>query len=326
MLNNKQAKLDNSIKKEIIFNIILFFIVNILVLIFSFYFNRSINSIFFRYKTQLENSNRELISLNLSLESRVKVEFEKRLANEQIILQQSKLIAMGDMMVYISHHWRQPLNIIALEVQELESKIEYGDEITNDYIFEMVDRVLIQIEFLSKTITNFRTLFKESSKITKFDLKKTIDDVKKFVEIELNDNDIDISILDLNPNQDIFIDGYLNEFKQVLINMIGNCEYAINKREYKEERGAIDITIEKRDKIKIKIRDNGIGIKQEIADKIFNPYFTTKEVGEGTGLGLFSAKNIIERSMHGMLSLNRLEVGVEFIIEFPTQDEISLLK
>lgn len=315
MILDKQKELDENVKSEIIFSILLFLVINIFIIIFSVVFTKSINSMFSKYKFEIENKNRELTFLNHSLELRVQDELKKRLENEQVLLQQSRLIAMGDMMVHVSHHWRQPLSVISLELQELETRIEYKEVIENDYLLEIVDKVLFQVDFLSKTITNFRTLFKESKNLISFDLRDAINDVLSFLNVEFKDNAIDFKFSDLSPDESYIIKGYLNEFKQVLINMLNNSEYAIKKRE-DNIKGEISITLEKDKDIKVSIIDNGIGIDSSIVEKIFDPYFTTKDVGEGTGLGLFTAKNIIERNMHGKLLVEVLDVGVKFEIIF----------
>jgi len=330
LVEDKRFKLEKIIYQEIKITIIMFLIIMIFALVFSYFFTNAINKIFQFYKRKIDKKNSELESFNRELESKIAREISKKREQEQIIIQQSKLTAMSDMMVHVSHHWRQPLNVIALCIQELETKYEYEEQVTKTYVYELVDSVMNQVEFLSQTITNFRNLFKESSAKTSFNLVEVVKDIILFVSQEFRDKNIEIELIVYKDNSKIVIDiedfevykfldfgvsGYLSELKQILLNMFNNSEYFILKKD--KILGKVTIEIRKNDNdIVLTISDNGVGIDKSISDKVFEPYFSTKEVGDGTGLGLFSAKNIIERQMGGELRVCPSENGAKFEIVF----------
>lgn len=330
LVEDKRFKLEKIIYQEIKITIIMFLIIMIFALVFSYFFTNAINKIFQSYKRKIDKKNSELESFNRELESKIAREISKKREQEQIIIQQSKLTAMSDMMVHVSHHWRQPLNVIALCIQELETKYEYEEQVTKTYVYELVDSVMNQVEFLSQTITNFRNLFKESSAKTSFNLVEVVKDIILFVSQEFRDKNIEIELIVYKDNSKIVIDiedfevykfldfgvsGYLSELKQILLNMFNNSEYFILKKD--KILGKVTIEIRKNDNdIVLTISDNGVGIDKSISDKVFEPYFSTKEVGDGTGLGLFSAKNIIERQMGGELRVCPSENGAKFEIVF----------
>jgi|GEM_PF-747565 len=233
------------------------------------------------------------------------LEKEKK-EQENILIQQSKMAQMGEMIGAIAHQWKQPLNAIALLIQNLESDYEY-DELTEESLNDSVDRVMKQVNFMSETISDFRNFFKPSKTKTIFSLKKAIDDILNLLNIQFKKHNIKIATqIDLSNDK---ILGYENEFKQVILNILNNSKDAIEERYLKEKIvGEIQIRIYKDNNfINIEFSDNGIGIKNEVIDKIFEPYITTK--GEnGTGIGLYMSRTIIE-NMSGKLSAKNSENG-----------------
>ncbi|MBF0565268.1 MAG: PAS domain S-box protein [Nitrospirae bacterium] len=279
----------------------------------------------------VEEKAKELQRLNLTLEQRVTEEIEKRRIKEQLLIQQSKLATMGEMIVAIAHQWRQPLSAVSALVQDIQDANEYG-ELDNKYLNETVYNTMQQIDFMSKTIDDFRTFFKPSADKVPFNLKKAFNDIESIIYAQLKNNTINYKISCrfsdkiCNVNDDghlcenMIVHGYPNEFKHVIINIIRNAMDAIVARREKGELGKEDGEIitdvsKESDKYIIKIKDNGGGIPLEIIDKIFEPYFTTKSEMKGTGIGLYMAKVIIENNMDGKIVCDNIENGAMFTIE-----------
>ncbi|WP_420263753.1 PAS domain S-box protein [Candidatus Magnetominusculus dajiuhuensis] len=258
--------------------------------------------------------------LNDHLMELVAEETQKRQQQEQMLIQQSKMAAMGEMIGLIAHQWRQPLNAIGMVVQDIKEAYNYG-ELNEKYIQETVDTTMNQVYFMSKTIEDFKDFFKPSKKKVRFDIKTTIQELLSMFEQMFKKSDVDISMI---TSQDTILvtEGYPNEFKQVILNIINNAKDAItSKRDAGDTiQGRIDINIinnTEGNKIIISIKDNGGGIPEHIMDKIFDPYYTTK--GEkGTGIGLYMSKTIIETNMGGSLEVSNVDGGAEFVIELGT--------
>ena len=215
---------------------------------------------------------------------------------EALLFQQSKMALMGEMMSAIAHQWRQPLNALAVLNMQVETKLEFNDIITQEEYVPISENINNQLEYMSKTIDDFRDFFIPSKEKVLFNTCGVIDDVFDILKPQLLNKNIKFS---RNCNE-LYVSGYVNEFKQVIINIINNARDAIVLNEI--ENGEIIVDIESSDeKVKIMIKDNGGGIKKDTIDKIFNPYFTTKFKSKGTGIGLYMSKMIIEQSMLGEL-------------------------
>ncbi|WP_420263755.1 PAS domain-containing protein [Candidatus Magnetominusculus dajiuhuensis] len=269
-----------------------------------------------RNVTRRKRMEEELRRLNIELESAVVEETQKRRQHEQMLIQQSKMAAMGEMISMISHQWRQPLNAIGMTVQDINEAYNFG-ELNADYIKNTVDTTMNQVHFMSKTIDDFKDFFKPSKAKVKFNVKTTIEELLSMFEQMFKKSDVDISI---RTGQDTILitDGYPNEFKHVILNIINNAKDAITSKRDDGEmiQGRIDINIINNteiDKIIISIKDNGGGIPEHIINNIFDPYYTTK--GEkGTGIGLYMSKTIIETNMGGSLEVSNVDGGAEFVI------------
>ncbi|MBV6341097.1 response regulator [Candidatus Magnetobacterium casense] len=275
---------------------------------------------------KLKEKSRQLEELNKNLESKVRDEIEKGRRKEHMLIQQSKLAAMGEMMVAISHQWRQPLNVIGLLIQDLEEAYEFG-EIDKQYIQNMSRESMAQLSFMSNTITDFYNFFKPNKDQVSFDVNQAIEDVISLVHVQLQSMDIYVrstvvsdNTVGLGAATGLVIKGYPGEFQQVILNVLNNARDAILKKRQGGEfttnsRGDIDITIcRDNKKVIIKIKDNGQGIPETIIDRVFEPYFTTRE--DGIGIGLYMSKVIIESHMGGNLYVENTETGAMFTIEF----------
>jgi|GEM_PF-367325 len=229
---------------------------------------------------------------------------------EQMLIQQGRLAAMGEMISHIAHQWRQPLNSVGLLVQELPSMYETG-ELDKGCLEENVNKTMETLLHMSQTIDDFRDFFKPDKKKVKFKVKHIVGKTLSLIQESLKRLDITIELTALD---DPVINGYPNEFSQVLLNILHNARDAFEGRNQNKTR-IVKITLftENNNSV-VTIADNAGGIPEEIIDKIFEPYFTTKGPDKGTGVGLYMSNTIIRRNMNGDLTVRNIEEGAEFRI------------
>lgn len=267
--------------------------------------------------TQRKEYERELEMINRNLELKINQEIEKSRQKDSVLFEQKKVIAMGELMRDIAHHWRQPLTAIGMLIQNIKDLYEY-DELDDKALDEIVTKALDQLQQLSKTIDNFRSFFKSDNNRSKFKIRKVVDDTLYMLKSAIKLNNIEINVI--GDGIDLEIEASINDLKQVVINTLKNSIDSIVEKQ-KLVRFAplinIEITSENGATI-VKIRDNGIGIKDEVLEKVFEPYFTTKEQGKGVGIGLYMSKMIVERNMDGAIYIdNNKDEGVEVVIKIP---------
>ena len=242
---------------------------------------------------------------------------------QKMLLQQSKLAAMGEMIGAIAHQWRQPLNAVGVLVQELQLKIEL-DALKKDEARALGEELQQYLEYMSKTIDDFRDFFKPSKLKAPFDILKAIDASLTITKKQLQNHDIDVTVdaeckaANLQGDACAYeLEGYESEFKQVLINLINNAREAIEeqtKKTHLQEKWIHIHVLRTEEEIIITVQDNGGGIPEAILEEIFEPYHSTKYEQQGTGLGLYMSKLIIERNMQGKLSARNVSEGAEFEI------------
>ncbi|CAA6806301.1 MAG: Chemotaxis protein methyltransferase CheR (EC [uncultured Sulfurovum sp.] len=240
-----------------------------------------------------------------SLKLKVEAETKSRLEQEKFLIQQSKLASMGEMIGNIAHQWRQPLNSlsalnIGLSLKHQKGRIPF-EEMT---LFEKKSSIIIQR--MSKTIDDFRNFFAPNKVSETFMLKEVIEEATQFIQPSYNINHIKLIN---HGSSNIKIKNHKNELIQVLLNLFNNAKDAIV--EFNPNHGLVIINIIELEKhVQITVEDNGGGIKQEVIDRVFEPYFSTKFKDEGTGIGLYMSKMIIEESMQGELKLENCKEGV----------------
>ena len=273
-----------------------------------------------RQRTQeLELSNKqlkiktiELENLNNNLDAEIKKEIDNRKRQEQLLIQQSKLAEMGEMISMIAHQWRQPLSALGTIIQNIHLRYSLG-KLDQEYVEKQRRLSNSLTEKMSATIDDFRNFFKPNKEKKDFSIKNTIDKTIFLIDDSFKSHSIKIEhyIVD-----DVIVNGFENELSQVLLNILTNSKDAII------ENNTIDPLITLKTKqiqthIKILISDNAGGISQSVINKIFEPYFTTKDTHNGTGLGLYMSKIIIEQNMRGELKVKNIKNGVEFSIYIP---------
>ncbi|KJU86456.1 multi-sensor signal transduction histidine kinase [Candidatus Magnetobacterium bavaricum] len=249
---------------------------------------------------------REIREINLHLQDRIKEEVEKNRVNDRIMFEQSRHIVIGELLVNISHHWRQPLCAIGLLVQDIKDAYLYN-EIDIKYIDTNIDAVMSEINMLSETIENFRNFYIHDKDKRYFNVTAEIEKALMLLSGYIKDKGI---VIDKILDGDLNVYGFPNEFAQVVLNILTNTKDIFEKRNV--INGVIKINSYREEgtgRIIITITDNGGGIEADIITKIFDPYFTTKDKSRGTGNGLYMAKVLIEKNMNGKLSVKNINEG-----------------
>jgi signal transduction histidine kinase len=229
---------------------------------------------------------------------------------DEILMQQSRQAALGEMIGNIAHQWRQPLNAVGLLVQDIALCYEY-DNFSKDYLDASTKKIMKLIRHMSQTIDDFRNFFTPGKEQVPFDLGKTVAKTLLLVEGSLSDKGIKIN-LDAGEGQ--VLTGYPNEFSQVLLNILNNAKDAFSGHTVIDPSVTVRVASEQ-GKLIVTIADNAGGIPEEIINRIFEPYFTTKEQGKGTGIGLYMSKKLVEKTMNGSLTVRNTGAGAEFRIE-----------
>ena len=237
------------------------------------------------------------------------------LEQQQMIFSQAKMAAMGEMIGNIAHQWRQPLNALGLIIQDMEEAYNYG-ELDGHYMQNTIHKSMQQIQFMSKTIDDFRNFFQPGKLKERFDLSEAVYATTDILSAMLKSHHIDL-IYEIPKGKNCTIEGYRSEFQQVILNLLGNAKDAIcaaGKSGNRHEKW-IRLSLQTEgDMLILGIEDSGGGIPEDIMERIFEPYFTTKEENKGTGIGLYMSKMIIEENMQGELRVENTVHGALFRI------------
>lgn len=266
------------------------------------------------YNQELENKvlkrTQELADLNKDLDNKIKDEVAQRQKQEALLIHQSRLAAMGEMIGAIAHQWRQPLNALGLVQQNLQFKYQM-DKLDDDFMNQSMDKSARLIQKMSSTIDDFRNFFKPNKHIESFNIHNIIQSTADLLEAQLKNNNIKLQII---CNENLIIKGFQGEFSQVILNLLNNAKDALIENNSRQPTIIID-AVKNNDTVTITIKDNAGGIPDGIIDKIYDPYFTTKEEGKGTGIGLYMSKIIVENNMSGTLRAFNDAEGANFVIE-----------
>ena len=259
--------------------------------------------VFFAYVDNKRS--RELMTFNEKLEIRVTQEVESNRQKDQQLIQQSRLAQMGEMISMIAHQWRQPLAAISSASATIKLRSMLG-KLDKDTAFSLSDSISNYSQHLSTTIDDFRDFFKSNKEKKETTYEELVDGVLGIIEVSINNKNIEL-VKKFNSKNLFYT--YPNELKQVILNLVKNAEDILLEKEIENPC----ITIETEDNI-LKVSDNGGGIPIEIMDKVFDPYFSTKLEKNGTGLGLYMSKTIVEEHCNGKLDVYNDEQGAVFIM------------
>ena len=239
---------------------------------------------------------------------------------ERLLIQQSRMAQMGEMLSMIAHQWRQPLGAISSAIFGIQTKLatgKYDNQESNEDLYQFLDkkhkRINEYVQFLSTTIDDFRNFFKPDKKKELIMFESPIGRALMIVEGSLAAKGIDIGYV-FNVNERVNM--FQNEIMQVVLNIIKNSEDNFLERETEKPRIRIE-TYKKPAHYEIIISDNGGGIPDYIISKIFDPYFSTKDEKNGSGLGLYISKVMIEEHSGGLLQVENTKEGVAFSILIP---------
>ena len=240
------------------------------------------------------------------LQEKVKEEEEKNRITQELMQQQSRLAQMGEMISVIAHQWRQPLTAITATTTTLQIKAK-NNTLNQDKTIELAQKINNFSQHLSTTINDFRNFFKSTKNKQNTDFKTILNSVLNIIESTLKSNNITLTIEEKGALKSLYI--YDNELKQVILNLIKNAEDALLEQEVDNPK----IIIEIEGRI-LTVKDNAGGIPEEILPNIFDPYFSTKLEKDGTGLGLYMSKIIIEEHCEGRLTVENSTEGAVFKI------------
>ncbi|MEN8303453.1 MAG: HAMP domain-containing sensor histidine kinase, partial [Campylobacterota bacterium] len=234
----------------------------------------------------------------------------------QYLIQQSRLAQMGEMISMIAHQWRQPLGAISTTAVNLQMKIELeefdletkeGLHKYNEYFLKRLENINGYVHSLTTTIDDFRNFYKPDKKSVSVSLESVVKKALNIIKASLGNDNIEV-VEDYSSTDEHEI--YDGEMMQVILNILKNAQDNFREKETKHPQVIIKI-----DETTISICDNGGGIPKDIIGKIFDPYFSTKDEKNGTGLGLYMSKTIVEEHHKGKLLVNNINGGVCFKIE-----------
>ncbi len=244
-----------------------------------------------------------------------KAAMKEREEQQMLMIHQSRLASMGEMIGNISHQWRQPLNALGLALQKLKLYQSRG-KLDEKRLQDSVDKSMKIIESMSSTINDFRDFFNPNKEKTAFSIAEAVE--KTFSIVESSFEHASIAYRVEMDDENLKINGYSNEFSQVILNLLNNAKDALIGNNVADGFVHVKVTNDE-DTTVISVCDNAGGIPAEVINRIFDPYFTTKEEGKGTGIGLYMSKTIIEEHMNGSLQVANVDKGACFSIVFKSE-------
>lgn len=252
----------------------------------------------------------ELEEYKKTLEERIKAEVAENRNKDRMLHNQSKSVQMGEMLNMIAHQWRQPLNAISASAISVSMKLEL-EELEPDDIREHLTYIQWRVQKMSQTINDFMNFFKPDQEVQQFTLSDVMKEIESLMKAQLQARGIRILYDTRNP---ISIINYKKELAHVLINLIANARDAYEGRHLDVKTIEIVLTQDEEGVISIIVRDYAGGIDPKNMEKIFNPYFTTKDQGKGTGIGLYMSKRIVCEILNGSIEASNSADGAEFYI------------
>ena len=297
--NRYQKSIDTEIFQSMIFTVLYMLIA----IVFAFFMSNGLT----RELSELSHE------FNRTLDALKQLENEL-VEQEEIMIAQSRHVAMGEMIGMIAHQWRQPLTVIAMSANNIIVDIEL-EEVNEESFKNEAQNILHQTEHLSKTIDDFKNFFRPNREKEMVKVEDIVFEAESIIGKSIENNDITLSI-EHDTTAPIAI--YSREFLQVIINLLNNSKEALIDNT--KENRSIHVEIkDTRDFIVTTICDNGGGIDEKIMKKIFEPYFSTKDKLTGTGLGLYISKNIIEKHLGGTIRVRNTQDGACFKLDIPKQ-------
>jgi signal transduction histidine kinase len=251
----------------------------------------------------INNASREMIK-------RIHHEVDKRIKLEKNIIRKEHLASMGEMIDNIAHQWRQPLMSVNSILLAIDRENELGN-LDKQKLSKKIENASDILVHMSHTLEDFRHLGNPNKPKESFNIFDTIQTALELLKSRLKDINVQFHYPDISP---IIIEGYKNEFLQVILIVLNNSIDAFEEKSIKEKSITITLNQSKNKHLKCTFMDNAGGIETKIIEKVFDPYYTTKHQSEGTGLGLYIAKLIIKNSMNGDIELENCKDGLKVVI------------
>ncbi|WP_309498039.1 ATP-binding protein [Sulfurovum sp.] len=284
----------------------------LLILLVSFYWVRKLT----REVAKRRKVQDELNVLNENLASEISTKIQEIHYKDAMLTEKTKLAAMGEMIGAIAHQWRRPLSTLHINLETLEDDYDEG-KIDKAFMKQHIEENSVIIQYMSKTIDDFQNFYNIDKEKVLFDVTAKIASTLALQFNLLEKNDIKI----IKEGKSFTVYGHPSEFQQVILNIISNAKDALLEKKVKEPY--IKIKVFSNDvEGSIAISDNAEGIEAEKLPKVFEPYFTTKDDKGGTGLGLYISKMIIEKNMHGHLSISNKDLGSEVLITLEKEKDV----
>ncbi len=302
-IQEKKAFLVESNKRSVKNIILIGLLLTIITIVISSYLSKRVYIIFSEYKLKVYEEMNNVVE------------------KEKLLVQQSKMATMGEMIGSIAHQWKQPLSVISMANGLLRINREMKDFSSDKEIEDAIDDIDESVHNLTQTIDDFRNFFNPNKQKELFNIKEVMDDTLKLISSQLRNNNIEV----IKNIEEVELLGLKNELLQTLINLFKNAKEELVKKPSLEKRYIFIDTYKEKNSLIIKVKDNANGISSEILGNIFKAYYTTKEKEGGTGIGLYICKQIIEVSMKGKITVSNIEykyedktyTGAEFIISIP---------
>ena len=257
----------------------------------------------------VENLNNRTTAL-IASQDREEKEIIRNMKSEKMLLQQSKMAAMGEMMDAVAHQWKQPLNALSMYSEIIKSDFEDGT-VDKAYVDQFRDDIQVQIDHMVNTLDAFRTFFRPNKENETFSLLSIVHSALFLTKDELLKNNITVNI---EQKDHIDIKGSANEFKHLLLNIINNAKDAFNENDIEMRTVTIRV-INENGSQRMEIEDNAGGIPKKILNDIFKANFTSKEESKGTGIGLYMSTQIATKH-NATLSVKNVNGGACFILTF----------
>jgi signal transduction histidine kinase len=319
-IKEKKFLLEKRLNENINLIIAISIVLSLGILFIIMFVSRKIKKTLIYYSDELDNKNNELQKMNFDLEETINKQVNILREKDLILNQQSKVIAVGEMFGNIAHQWRQPLSAISTLASGIRVRKEFN-LISEEEIDKDLHNIVNTTQVLSQTIDDFRDFYSNKKEKVEFEIENVIEQVLNLILSNLKSKNITVE----KNIQKIKCNTYKNELLQVLLNIINNAKDALLKV---QTQRYIFIGVKQIDNnMIIEIYDNAGGINNGIIEKVFEPYFTTKGKSQGTGIGLYMSKNIIETSLNSKISVenfnfnynNNTYIGAKFILTIPNK-------
>ena len=260
-------------------------------------------------KLLVDGFNRHTKNL-IEAKARENKEYQLRKVHEEMLIQQSKMALMGEMMDSVAHQWKQPLNALTLYSELIRNDFEEGN-VDQTYIEKFRKDIQLQIDHMVNTLDEFRSFFRPDKEKQPFKLIDVLNSALFLAKDDILKHHI---LVKIEQQDEIVIEGFPNEFKHLILNIINNAKDAFIERDIKQRLILIRL-IKSEEKTQLEIEDNAGGIPDEVIDTLFEANVTTKEEGKGTGIGLYMSQKIAQKHQAKLWVENRKR-GACFIVTF----------